>query len=99
MAILLLQGPRDKAYSTDWFHKICSSSTFWSSEQCNNIQTTNNGILICLLQLYPEMEEIAVANLRSALAYYEKKKDMDERKKKILTEPAPEVEDDGMEAA
>ena len=45
------------------------------------------------------MEEIAVANLRSALAYYEKKKDMDERKKKILTEPAPEVEDDGMEAA
>ena len=67
--------------------------------KCNNIQTANNGIFICLLKLYPEMEEIVVANLRSALAYYEKKKDRDERKKKLLTEPAPEVEDDGMEAA
>ena len=45
------------------------------------------------------MEEIAVANLRSALSYYEQKKDMDERKKRFLTDPDPEVEDDGIEAA
>ena len=45
------------------------------------------------------MEDIAVGNLRSALAYYEKKKDTEERKKKLLTEPAPEADDHGMEIA
>ena len=43
------------------------------------------------------MEEIAVANLRSALSYYEQKKDLDERKKRLLTDPAPD--DDGIETA
>ena len=58
------------------------------------------GTLSCyLFQLYPEMEDIAVGNLRSALAYYEKKKDTEERKKKLLTEPAPEADDHGMETA
>ena len=40
-----------------------------------------------------------MSNLRHALSYYEQKKEMDERKKRLLTEPAPEVEDDGIEAA
>ena len=42
--------------------------------------------------MYPEMEEIAVDHLRQALAHYEKKKDLDERKKKILSEPDSELE-------
>ena len=38
------------------------------------------------------MEEIAVDHLRQALAHYEKKKDLDEKKKKIFSEPDTELE-------
>ena len=44
------------------------------------------------LQLYPEVEEIALEHLRQALNHYEKKKDVDERKKRFLTDPESELE-------
>ena len=31
--------------------------------------------------------------------YYEKKKDVDEKKKKLLTDPAPECDDNGIQTA
>jgi len=52
-----------------------------------------------LNNLYPEIEEIAVSNLRYALAYYDKKKEMDEKKKKLLTDPVTELEDEPIETA
>jgi len=45
-----------------------------------------------LCKLYPEIEDIAVGHLRQALAHYEKKKDLDEKKKKIFSEQGTEVE-------
>ena len=45
-----------------------------------------------MFQLYPEVEEIALEHLRQALGHYEKKKDQDERKKKILADPETELE-------
>ena len=45
-----------------------------------------------MFQLYPEVEDIAVEHLRKALAHYEKKKDLDEKKKKIFSEPDTELE-------
>ena len=38
------------------------------------------------------MEEIAVEHLRQALSHYEKKKDIDERKKRFLSDPESELE-------
>merc|ERR1712079_501075 len=45
-----------------------------------------------LCKLYPEIEEIAVDHLKQALNHYEKKKDVDERKKRFLTDPESELE-------
>merc|ERR1711936_1125810 len=45
-----------------------------------------------LCKLYPEVEEISLEHLRRALTHYEKKKDLDERKKKFLTDPESELE-------
>jgi len=45
-----------------------------------------------LCKLYPEVEEIAVEHLRQALSHYEKKKDIDERKKRFLNDPESELE-------
>ena len=44
------------------------------------------------MKLYPEVEEIAVEHLRQALSHYEKKKDIDERKKRFLNDPESELE-------
>ena len=45
-----------------------------------------------LFKLYPEVEEISLEHLRQALTHYEKKKDLDERRKKFLTDPESELE-------
>ena len=42
-------------------------------------------------KLYPEVEKILTEHLHRALSHYEKKKDFDEKKKKLL-EPEPELE-------
>ena len=39
------------------------------------------------------MEEIAVGNLRSALAYYEKQKIVEENTKKLLADPSAQIEE------
>merc|ERR1739838_323988 len=45
-----------------------------------------------LNKLYPEIEEIALEHLRQALTHYEKKKDLEERKKRFLSNPDGDVE-------
>jgi len=45
-----------------------------------------------LNKLYPEIEEIALEHLRQALAHYEKKKDLEERKKRFLSDPDGDIE-------
>ena len=69
-------------------------------EALNNVSlTVVRSLSKLVFQLYPEIEEIAVSNLRYALAYYDKKKEMDEKKKKLLTDPVTELEDEPLETA